>query len=310
MAVELAPGEEVREGQLVQDGGAAVGQQLGLGERLDELPRQDEPAEPEPWRQGLACGPRISDPVGIQALHGADRSAVVAVFGVVVVLEDQRPGSLRPPEHGGARLGGEHAPGRPLVRWSEDEDVGVEFGHRVHAHTVVADRHADHVQPQRLRDGAGIVRGRRVLDGHRSGAAGGQHSRQQRHRLRVAAGDDDRLRIGVGSPHTVEVGGERRPKLHRPAAVEVAETLVGGLGENAAHGAQPCCPREGRDVAAAVAEVDHRARRARRAGRPALVRRLAVPRPARAPPACSRRCGWSGTPRPRAAHKPRRRPRA
>ena len=257
VAVELAPGEEVGEGQLVQDGGAAVGQQLGLGERLDELLRQDEPAEPEPRRQGLARGPGVSDPVGIQALHGADRSAVIAVFGVVVVLEDQRPGPLRPPEHRGARLGREHAPGRPLVRRSEDKDVGVEFGHRLHAHTVVAYRDADHVQAQRLRDGACIVGGRRVLDGHRPGAAGGQHPRQQRHRLCVAASDDDRLRIGAGSPHTVEIGGERRPKLHRPAPVEVAETLVGGLGENAAHGPQPCCPGEGRDVAAAVAEVDH-----------------------------------------------------
>jgi hypothetical protein len=50
MAVELASGEEISKGQLVQDGGAAVGQQLGFGERLDELPRQNEPAEPEPGR--------------------------------------------------------------------------------------------------------------------------------------------------------------------------------------------------------------------------------------------------------------------
>jgi hypothetical protein len=32
------------------------------------------------------------------------------------------------------------------------------------------------------------------------------------------------------TPHAVEVGGGRRPKFHRSAAVEVAETLVGGLG--------------------------------------------------------------------------------
>ena len=115
--------------------------------------------------------------------------------------------------------------------------------------------------------------------------------------------------------HAVEVGGERRAQLHRAAAVEVAEALVGRLGEHAPHRAQPGGPRERREVGAAVAEVDRRdgGRRARRGGRLAAGRRRASARPgsaAPAPPACSRRCGWSGTPRRRAARRPRpRRPR-
>ena len=234
--------------------------------------RQDEPAEPEPGREGLAGGPGVGDPVGIEALHRADRGAVVAVLGVVVVLEHQRAGSLRPGEHRGARLRGEHAAGRPLVRRGEDQDVGVEVGQRVDAHAVVADRHADHVQ---ARARCAIGRASSEADGSSTATvlapAGGQHSDQQRDRLRVAVGDDDRLGIGVGAAHTVEVGGERRAQLHRAVAVEVAETLVGGLGEDAAHGAQPGGPREGRDVAAAVAEVDHGARPARR-GRPPRLR--------------------------------------
>ena len=51
-------------------------------------------------------------------------------------------------------------------------------------------------------------------------------------------------------------------------ALEVAKTLIGGLGENAAHRAQPGGPREGGEVAAAVTEVDHRARRLRPAQPP------------------------------------------
>jgi len=59
-----------------------------------------------------------------------------------------------------------------------------------------------------MRDGAGIVRRRRVLDGHRSGAAGGQHAHQQRHRLRDPA---TRKKL-------VEVSGERDGR--RPLGTE------------------------------------------------------------------------------------------
>src|SRR5260370_8819038 len=97
MAIELAPGEEVSKGQLVQDGRAAVGQQLGLGERLDELGRQDEPAEPEPGCQSLTGGPPASDPVGIPALHGADRGAGIAGFRLAFVRPDPPPPPPPPP---------------------------------------------------------------------------------------------------------------------------------------------------------------------------------------------------------------------
>lgn len=44
------------------------------------------------------------------------------------------------------RLRGEHAPGGPLVRRREVEDVGGELRHGVHAHAVIADRHAASVR--------------------------------------------------------------------------------------------------------------------------------------------------------------------
>ncbi len=160
----------------------------------------------------------------------------------------------------------------------------------------------------------GVVGGRRVLHRQPRRAAGGQHPHQQRHRLRVAVGDEDRLGVGAGAADPVEVGGERRPQLGRAAAVEVAEPVVGRLGEDAAHRPQPCRARERREVAAAVAEVDGspwraRGRGPRRSGASGP-RSVRAPGPASAPPACSRRCGSSGNPRRRAGRRPRRPPRA
>ena len=58
-------------------------------QRLDEAAGHDQPAEPQPGRQGLARRTGVDDVLRRQALHGADRLAVVAVLRVVVVLDDQ-----------------------------------------------------------------------------------------------------------------------------------------------------------------------------------------------------------------------------
>ena len=96
VAVELAAVEEVGERELVEHRRAAIGEQLGLGDALDELRREDEPAEPEPGRERLAGGAGVDHAVGSEALQRADRRAVVAVLGVVVVLDDQRVALARP----------------------------------------------------------------------------------------------------------------------------------------------------------------------------------------------------------------------
>jgi hypothetical protein len=55
---------------------------------LYEFAGKDEPAEPESRSEGLARGASIGHPVGVQPVDGADRGAVVAILGVVVVLDD------------------------------------------------------------------------------------------------------------------------------------------------------------------------------------------------------------------------------
>ena len=276
VTVELAAGEEVGERQLIEDRRAAVGQQLGLGDRPDELPGQDQPTEPQARRQRLARRTGVGDAIGVQALDGADGCAVVAELGVVVVLEHQRARALRPCEYRRPRRRRQHAARRPLVRRREDEDVGVQVRHRVHADAVLPHRHADHLQVERLPDRPGVVDRRGILHGQPPRAAGGEHAREQVDRLRVAVRDDHRVGVGDGSADPVEVGRELGPELDRAAAVEIAEPLAGRLREDAAHRAQPSGAREGLEVAAAVAEVDDwpgRARRPRRCHR----RRLAAP---------------------------------
>ena len=63
-------------------------------------------------------------PVGSQSLDRADRRAVVAVIGVVVVLDDQGAGALRPGDDRGAGVRREDRAGRPLVGGGEDHGVG------------------------------------------------------------------------------------------------------------------------------------------------------------------------------------------
>ena len=159
MAIELAAGEEVGERQLVQDRRSAVGQQLGRAQRLDEVPRHDDPAEPKAGSERLAGGSRVGDAVGVEALHRTDRCAVIAVLGVVVVLDDQRGGLLRPGQDGGTRLRREHTAGGPLMRGGEDEHIGAQPRQGVDAHAVLSDGHADERQTERRGERAGVVAG-------------------------------------------------------------------------------------------------------------------------------------------------------
>ena len=58
--------------------------------------RQHEPAEPQRGRERLAHRAGVDDAVGVEALQRADGGAVVAVLGVVVVLDDDRVAGAQP----------------------------------------------------------------------------------------------------------------------------------------------------------------------------------------------------------------------
>ena len=253
--VQLAAFEDVGEGQLVEGRGAHVGGLLRLDQPVREVRRGDEPAEAQARGQHLARGSRIDHVVPVETLDGADRLAVVAELGVVVVLDDQRAAADGPVDEGGATLGREDGAGRVLVGGGDDDAVDVETVEQVHPHPALVDRHADRVQARSCQRRA-VLGVRRVLDGDPARAGGTHRARGQREPLGEPRADHDVGRIRAGATRTVEVCGERDAQLRDAVAVEVGEPLAGGVREHATEAAQPGGPRELGDVRAAGAEVE------------------------------------------------------
>ena len=112
VAVDLARGQQPGVGALGDHGAARVDRPALPGHGGGELGRREQPAEPQRGRQRLRRRADVDDPVGREALERADRRAVVAVLGVVVVLDHEpAPGEQRAPA-----LRGEHRARRELVR--------------------------------------------------------------------------------------------------------------------------------------------------------------------------------------------------
>ncbi len=213
-----------------------------------------------PGAEDLARRAGVHHPVRGEALHGADRRAVVAVFGVVVVLDDQRVALAGPRDDRGAFGGGQHGAGRPLVGRGQDHGVGVAGAQRLDADPVVLDRQADEGEAGGPGGGHRVVAGGRVLDRQAGGARGGQHLDHQRDTLGVPGAHHHAVRLGRGAADPVEVVGQGRPERRHAAAGRVAEGVVGGPAEHPAQRAQPGRTREVRDIGTAVAEVHQRTR--------------------------------------------------
>ena len=75
--------------------------------------------------EGLARRAGVDDPVGIEALERSDGRAVVAVLGVVVVLDRDRAGLAHPGQQGRSPLGGERNAGGVLVGGRQHDRLGV-----------------------------------------------------------------------------------------------------------------------------------------------------------------------------------------
>ena len=125
VAVVGAAGDEVGERELLERGQAVIERLARVEQAVAPRRRRDQPPEPQRGRERLGDRADVRDEVRPQPLQRADRRAVVAVLGVVVVLDDQhvvlgRPGEqLRPP------LGAEHRAGRELVGGREQDRARV-----------------------------------------------------------------------------------------------------------------------------------------------------------------------------------------
>ena len=225
MAVDLAAGEQPGERELLEHRRAFVVVGLLAQDRVGERRRDDEPARPQRRGERLADRAEVDDAVRRQALQRADGCAVVAILGVVVVLEDQPV----PFEQPCAARRAEHDPGRELVR-------GRDRARR-------ARRCAASAATSRPSSSTGTATGSspaggelrldrlrcRVLQRDPRDAPLQQRAGDERESLRDAGRDHGRGRVGDHAAHPPEIGRELRPQLHRPLRVRVAEPIVGAV---------------------------------------------------------------------------------
>ena len=211
-------------------------------------------------RERLRRRAGVDHPFGLEPLEGADGRAVVAVLGVVVVLDRDRVAVAQPGEQRRAALGAEHDAGRVLVRGGDDHRVDV--AELVDLEAVLVDSDRDGLQAGALRDLV-LLRVARVLDRDPLRAVVGQRAADRALSLPEAVGDDDAAGVGDDAAHAAEVVGQRGAQRLVAARVAVAEVGVGEGVQRGAQRAQPGRAREGGDVGDAGAEVvarrDHRA---------------------------------------------------
>jgi len=86
---QLARGHQLGEYELGQDGVAEVLVALGGDDRLAQRRRHEQPADAQRRREDLGHAARVADLLGQGGAQRGHRRPVVAVLGVVVVLDDQ-----------------------------------------------------------------------------------------------------------------------------------------------------------------------------------------------------------------------------
>ena len=268
VAVQRAALEQDGEPELREHRRAAVVGELLVLDRLGQRRRRDEPADPQRRRDRLRDRAHVGHALRVEALQGPDRLAVVAVLGVVVVLEHEGVAVGRPREQRGAPLGREHDAGRVLVRRGDEHRAHVAAIEGVDVEPAAVDRDGNPFQADR-RDRLAQVGAPGLLDGDASHAARRQRPAGEGEPLRQARGDHDRRGLGGHAAHPSQVGGQRDAQLGGAARVAVAEARVGRVAQGLAQRRGPRRAREERDVGRAGAEVEARRAAARRGSAPA-----------------------------------------
>ena len=89
--------DEVRENRLIQGGWKDIHRLADRHEAANKVVGDDDVADAQGGEQDLAECPYVDDPrVPIESLEGRDGEASVAIFAVVVVLDNPRTVILRP----------------------------------------------------------------------------------------------------------------------------------------------------------------------------------------------------------------------
>src|SRR4051794_1407615 len=267
VAVQRAAAQQLGEGELVERADAEVDAPAHLRHRPRPLARGDEPADAQRGREALRRRARIDDPLGVQALQRADRAAVVAELGVVVVLDDQPVGLARPREQLGAALGRHDVADGELMGRRGDHDARAAGDEGGDVDALLARRDRDGLQAGAAGE-RGQQREARVLEGDALVARLAQRVAEQAQPVGEAVGDGHAGRVRADRAHAGQIGGQLSPQRADAARVHVAQLGGGRVAQRALHRAQPHRAREGDEVGQAGHErVGRRARRRAQAGR-------------------------------------------
>lgn len=264
-------GDEVGEHELAQSRAGDVRPAFGFDEVVAQVGWCEQPAESQRGGERLGHAPGVDDVLGGEGVHGGDRGTVVAVLGVVVVLDDQapRPGPIE--QLPAARCGKDHAGGE-LVRRRDDHRVEVGGRERrdIEAESVHRNPDGRQAPPFELVASAPWAG---IFECHRPRPSGPQDLGKQSHPLGDAVHDEHVVRVGPDPPGTGELADECFAKCGCAPRVAVAELRIGEIGEHGSFGTQPRRLREGRQVGKArrqvqvdrrpACRVEHRHRRGR-----------------------------------------------
>ena len=175
MPLQRAAVDEVGEGELRQGGRAEVGSPALADQVVVQVGGRDHP--PDPQRRGEHFGQARDRARRARGLRRAGRrapGAVVAVLGVVVVLDHQPAACLGPGEEFSASVRSEHDAGRELMRRGHQHRTGVGTCERrdIEPRTVNGDR-VEGVEP--VVEDAAVAVGAGIFDGAVGDALVAQH---------------------------------------------------------------------------------------------------------------------------------------
>ena len=249
MTIERARLDEVGERGLGERCRAEIHVALDLGELGHQAARRHDPSQPQRRAHTLRHAACSEHRLGGQGMQRRQRLTVVAVLGVVVVLDDQTPGARSPLDQRMAASCTEGHTGRVLVRRRHHHGRRLRALERRDVDALVIDRHPHHVEapPGQLVDRA--FRTRIFTGDHgRRCAIDPLIARQQlcdaRQGLREPVHDQHLIDRRGDAAHAPEVRRERRPELDRAAHVSVRERRVGQRCRRPRRRTQPFTTRE------------------------------------------------------------------
>ncbi len=238
--------EKGRDGRL-QQVRAVVVQTIRLaGERWGLFGGYHQVGQTQAWKQDFAEGAGVEHAaLLVEALEGRQGLALVAVFAVVVVLDDPAALAVGPVQQGQAPRQGQRHPQRALVGrgdhgktglWGAGDALGdvqtlIVHGHRHQLRAGFQQRVPGHEVAGLFQPASGARAHQRVADQVEAGA--------------VAGADENLLRVAADAPGNPQVGGNGRTQRGVAARVRVDQAFDARLAQLPAREAGPELARKG-----------------------------------------------------------------